>query len=152
LARTELLAEDRLFATLDPTVREIHNPHGKNILLTDTVGFIREIPHTLVEAFASTLEEITRADLLLVVFDAADTTASEQITIVESVLSDIGAAKLPRLYCANKCDMEHPPLPTNRTPLISVSALTGEGMPALIEMMHTLLAEERRMDYPDPAR
>lgn len=150
LAHANLLAEDRLFATLDPTVREIHNPHGRAILLTDTVGFIRDIPHTLVEAFASTLEEITRADLVLIIFDSADENADVQLSVVESVLDDIGASGLPRLYCANKTDKADAPLPASpgRSPLVPVSALNGKGIPELVWTMHNMLAQHISMDQP----
>ncbi|HPN82173.1 MAG TPA: GTPase HflX [Spirochaetota bacterium] len=141
LAKTNLQTEDRLFATLDPTVRQLHNPNGSPMLLVDTVGFIRDIPHTLVEAFASTLEEITRADLVLVVFDASDHAADQEIPVVESVLAEIDADRIPRLYCANKIDMETG-LPSRELagkPLVRVSAKTGEGIDNLLRMLHTTL-------------
>jgi GTP-binding protein HflX len=136
LARTSLLAEDRLFATLDTTVRSVYSPQGGKILLADTVGFIRGLPHSLIEAFKSTLEEIRFAALIVIVFDAGDDDCDEQIAVVEKVLDEIGATKQARIYCANKCDV----LPDvysgmAREPLSKVSAHTGMGIDELLIMI-----------------
>ena len=91
LTGSAVLAENRLFATLDPTTRRLQLPTNQNVLLSDTVGFIRKLPHRLVEAFKATLEEVVQADLLLHVVDASHPQAEDQIQAVEGVLKEIGA-------------------------------------------------------------
>lgn len=104
LTDANVFAEDKLFATLDPTSRMITLDDNRKILLIDTVGFIRKLPHHLIEAFKSTLEEAVQADILLHVIDASNAEADNQITVVESVLSDIGAVGKPVIRVFNKCD------------------------------------------------
>lgn len=104
LTGAEVLAEDKLFASLDPTTRRLRLPTNQNVLLTDTVGFIRKLPHRLVEAFKATLEEVVQADLLLHVVDLSHPQAEEQIAAVNSVLDEIGAAGKPTLMVFNKID------------------------------------------------
>jgi len=99
-----VMAKDILFATLDPTTRRLRLPTNQNILLTDTVGFIRKLPHGLVEAFKATLEEVVQADLLLHVVDVSHPQADEQITAVNAVLNEIGAGHKPTLMVLNKVD------------------------------------------------
>ena len=99
-----VFAEDKLFATLDPTSRAITLDDNRKILLVDTVGFIRKLPHHLVEAFKSTLEEAVVADMLLHVIDASGTEMDNQMTVVSHVLSDIGASGKPVINVFNKCD------------------------------------------------
>ena len=99
-----MLAEDKLFATLDPTTRRLKLPTNQNVLLTDTVGFIKKLPHGLVEAFKATLEEVVQADLLLHVVDISHPQAEEQIDAVNAVLMEIGAAEKPVLMVFNKID------------------------------------------------
>ena len=101
-------AEDKLFATLDPTVRRVRFPHDHEIVLLDTVGFIRDLPPALLQAFSATLEELADADLLLHVVDAGDTDQEQQIASVEHILHDLGAAKVPRLMVFNKVDTLDP--------------------------------------------
>jgi GTPase len=135
LTGAEVLAEDKLFATLDPTTRRLKLPTNQNILLTDTVGFIRKLPHGLVEAFKATLEEVVQADLLLHVVDVSHPQAAEQIEAVNAVLEEIGASGKPTLMVFNKIDrlngnghiflQKHPNA-------VAVSAKTGEGLPALL--------------------
>ena len=125
-----VLVEDRLFSTLDPTVRRLDLP-GQAMLLTDTVGFVRNLPHHLVEAFRSTLEQVAEADLLAHVVDAADPDPDRQIASVRTVLDEIGAAGVPELLVFNKTDLADP-LVVNRLlnlyqPAVAVSARTGEG-------------------------
>ncbi len=137
LTGSGVLAEDKLFATLDPTTRRLRLPTNQNVLLTDTVGFIRKLPHGLVEAFKATLEEVVQADLLLHVVDVSHEQVDEQIRSVEQVLQEIGAEGKPTLMVFNKIDR----LNGNQAALarfqerfphgVAVSALTGEGMPAL---------------------
>ena len=99
-----IFVEDRLFATLDPLTREIHLAENTTVLLTDTVGFIRKLPHDLVASFRATLEEVAEADVLLHVIDASHPTWEEQRTVVAQVLSEIGASQTPVLYVFNKID------------------------------------------------
>src|SRR6185295_13657007 len=111
LTRAGVLVEDKLFATLDPTVRRLDLPGGERALLVDTVGFIHRLPHQLIEAFKSTLEEVRRADLLVHVVDATSPEAEEQVRIVESVLEEIGAADTPTILAWNKIDMRPDAVP-----------------------------------------
>ncbi len=104
LAQADVLAADVLFATLDPTTRQVALPDGRQVLLTDTVGFIQRLPTTLVEAFKATLEEIEEADLLLHVIDITHRNAAEQAQTVESVLEELGVGDKPRLVVLNKID------------------------------------------------
>jgi len=133
-----VLAENRLFATLDPTTRRLRLPANQNVLLTDTVGFIRKLPHGLVEAFKATLEEVVQADLLLHVVDVSHPLAGEQIKSVDAVLKEIGAEGKPTLMVFNKIDQ----LNGNQTVLtgflerhphgVAVSAAKGDGIPSLL--------------------
>ena len=141
LTGSQVLAEDKLFATLDPTTRRLRLPTNQNVLLTDTVGFIRKLPHGLVEAFKATLEEVVRADLLLHVVDARHPLAGEQIQAVNAVLEEIGAAGKPTVMVFNKIDLLNGngggrKLMESHPQAVGVSALTGEGLPALIEELN----------------
>ena len=104
LTGSDVLAKDILFATLDPTTRRLKLPTNQNVLLTDTVGFIKKLPHGLVEAFKATLEEVVRADLLLHVVDISHPQAEEQIAAVDAVLKEIGADEKSTLMVLNKMD------------------------------------------------
>src|SRR6266850_3707516 len=133
LTGAEALAEDKLFATLDPTTRRLQLPTNQNVLLTDTVGFIRKLPHRLVEAFKATLEEVVQADLLLHVVDISHPLAEEQICAVNTVLEEIGAAGKPTLMVFNKIDRfgqrELLRLFLDRFPdSVGISAKKGEGI------------------------
>ena len=103
-----VIAEDKLFATLDPTVRRIRFPKDYEVVLLDTVGFIRDLPPALVQAFSATLEEVAEADLLLAVVDASDPDQDQQRQTVETILGSIGAGKVPRLWVYNKSDRLDP--------------------------------------------
>jgi small GTP-binding protein len=136
LTGAEVLAEDKLFATLDPTTRRITLPTNQNALLSDTVGFIRKLPHQLVESFKATLEEVVEADLLLHVVDVASESAADQIASVNEVLKEIAADDKPTLMVFNKIDK----LPERNGNLhwlreyphaVCVSAKTGEGLDEL---------------------
>ncbi len=105
LSNADVLAENKLFATLDPTTRRLKLPSGREVLVTDTVGFIQRLPTTLVEAFRSTLEEVNEADLLVHVLDFTHPNAQEQSETVEKVLEELGAATKPRLVALNKVDL-----------------------------------------------
>jgi len=131
-----VLVENALFATLDPTVRRTETPDGRAYTLTDTVGFVRSLPHQLVEAFRSTLEEVAEADLVLHVVDAAHPDPEGQIAAVRSVLAEIpGASDVPELVVLNKADIAAPEALTrlrSREPgAVAVSAHTGEGLDKL---------------------
>jgi GTP-binding protein HflX len=152
LTRTGAFVEDKLFATLDPTTRALRLPNGDKVMLVDTVGFINKIPHSLIEAFKSTLEEVRRADLLLHLVDLTHPMYEEQIEIVESVLKEIGAGDIPVLLVLNKTDAA-PPLPLQqlkqRTVLdvCPISALTGDGIDALLEAVGAILdRDKQRLD------
>ena len=143
-----VLVEDRLFSTLDSTVRRLELPGGQETLVSDTVGFVRRLPHQLVEAFRSTLEEATHADLLLHVVDGAEPTAERQIGAVRDVLADIGAAGVPELLVLNKADAAEPAA-WNRLRLlhpdaVPISAATGDGIDDLLEALVKRLGEATR--------
>jgi GTP-binding protein HflX len=126
-----VLAEDRLFATLDPTTRRLALPGGEPVLLTDTVGFVRNLPHGLVEAFKGTLEVAARADYLVHVVDASAPDPVGQINAVRTVLGEIGAAEVPELLVFNKSDLapeEAKQLEFDHPGSVAISAATGEGV------------------------
>lgn len=108
VTQSEVLAENKLFATLDPTVRRIRFPEDREVVLLDTVGFIRDLPPALLQAFSATLEEVADADLLLLVLDASDPDRDQHRATVEAILGDIGAGKVARLLVHNKCDLLPP--------------------------------------------
>ncbi|WP_225749175.1 GTPase HflX [Paraeggerthella sp. Marseille-Q4926] len=137
LTKADVLAYDKLFATLDSTTRKFELPEGREITITDTVGFIQKLPTTLVEAFKSTLDEITGADLVLHVVDASSEEYQGQIDAVDAILGQIGVQDLQRILVFNKCDLldqEHQrALKTRHAQARFVSAETGEGIAGLIE-------------------
>lgn len=138
LTGAEVLVEDKLFATLDPTTRRLRLPSNQNVLVTDTVGFIRKLPHGLVEAFKATLEEVVQADLLLHVVDASHPDAEQQVRAVDTVLKEIGADGKPTLMVFNKIDQLNGSRDSLSRALekhahgVAISAATGEGIPALL--------------------
>ena len=105
VTNADVLAEDKLFATLDPTMRRINVPGAGEVVLTDTVGFVSSLPHALVEAFKATLEEVVHSDLLLHVIDIADPSWQERVEQVEAVLKEIGAKEVPSIRVMNKADL-----------------------------------------------
>ena len=140
-------AEDKLFATLDPTSRQVKLGDGQTAIVTDTVGFIHKLPHQLVEAFRATLEEVNRADVLVEVVDASDAHFEEHRATVQTVLDELGAGDKPRLLAFNKADLLDPAARDGgrrRRPAIAgavfVSALTGYGMETLRAEIAALLA------------
>jgi GTPase len=137
-----VLVEDALFATLDPTVRRAETPDGRVYTLTDTVGFVRHLPHQLVEAFRSTLEEVAAADLILHVVDGSDADPELQLAAVREVLGELGAADVPELVVVNKADVADPlvidRLRRRERHSVVVSARTGEG----IDELRSLVARE----------
>jgi GTP-binding protein HflX len=144
-----VLVEDALFATLDPTVRKTRTPQGRELTLADTVGFVRHLPHQLIEAFRSTLEEVKDADLILHVVDGSDEAPHEQVAAVREVLNEIGAGGIPELIVVNKADIadpDHVAALLRREPhSVVVSAKSGDGIPELLAAIEadlpTLLTE-----------
>jgi GTP-binding protein HflX len=130
-----VLVDDSLFATLDPAVRRARTPSGRWFTLTDTVGFVRHLPHQLIDAFRSTLEEVTDADLILHVVDGSDPDPRAQLSAVRSVLAEIGAADVPELVVINKADAADPieveALRRQECNSLVVSAGTGQGLDEL---------------------
>lgn len=145
-----ILAEDKLFATLDPTTRKYTLPSGNDILLTDTVGFIRNLPHHLIKAFKSTLDEVKYADAVIVMIDASDSQSSAQLEVTEGLLSELGAGDKPTVYVLNKCDkleggVVFPPnVLGGGKSIVLMSALTGEGMEELIAKLEEVASMGRK--------
>ncbi len=149
LTHAGVLADDQLFATLDPTTRQLRLPNHQLCLLTDTVGFIRKLPHHLVESFKATLEEVSEADLLVHVIDASHPQVDEQIQAVEAVLRELGARDKPLLAVLNKTDIEAGRRQAARLAerfrhAVSISAATGAGTDALCQAIADLLRERVR--------
>jgi GTP-binding protein HflX len=136
LTTAGVLVENQLFSTLDPTTRRLHLPGGEVVLLSDTVGFVRRLPHELVEAFRSTLEEVVEADLLVHIIDASALDVDARIAAVDDVLREIGAGDVPRLLAWNKRDLADPDVLKARVAeqrgSVAVSAATGEGIVDLL--------------------
>ena len=144
----DLLAADKLFATLDPTTRSFVLPNKQRVLLTDTVGFLRKLPHTLIESFKATLEEVSEADMLIHVVDLSHPRVDEQMQAVDSVLNELGAFGKQMLIVFNKVDLlENPDLAKayrQRFPgSVAISAKTGQGIEHLIEALQSALAAWR---------
>ena len=137
-----VLAEDRLFATLDPTSRRVRLPGGLHAIVTDTVGFIHKLPHQLVDAFRATLEEVSRADLLLEVVDASDHHALEHRATVQAVLDELGAAEKPRIIAANKIDAAQMHAREIDPAALGVSAATGLGLGPLRSALEEALQRQ----------
>jgi GTP-binding protein HflX len=157
LANANAQAEDRLFATLDPMTRRLVSKKGRSILLTDTVGFVRNLPHHLIEAFKATLEEAVLADLLIIVADASDPDVAVHLETTGKVLRDIGAGGRPSLLVLNKIDRagglsDRTALAARFPEALCVSAKTGEGLDRLAAAVETHLASrslEMRVRVPD---
>lgn len=129
-----VLVQDQLFATLDPTARALELPDGRSIMLVDTVGLVRRLPHHLVQAFHSTLEEAANADLLLNVCDLSSDEVREQVEVTESLMAELGAQDAPTLTVLNKCDrvQDFEPI-TSVGANVMISAKTGYGLDALLQ-------------------
>lgn len=141
-----ILAEDKLFATLDPTTRNLKLPGGQEVLLTDTVGFIRKLPHHLIEAFKSTLEEAKYADLLLHVVDASNPQMDQQMHVVYETLRELEASDKPVITAFNKRDRfegEYAPRDFQAERTAFISAKTGEGVNALLSCVEDVLREQK---------
>lgn len=146
LTNAEVVASSRMFATLDPTIRAVQLPSKRKVLLSDTVGFIRNLPHTLVTAFRATLEEVQRASLVLQVSDASSLLSAEQDAQVERVLKELEADAKPRLRVLNKVDLLDPARREslkNGTKTIYVSALKGTGIEELLQRIDEALELDR---------
>jgi GTP-binding protein HflX len=144
ITEAEVRVEDRLFSTLDPTTRRLRLPGGETILCSDTVGFVRRLPHELVEAFQSTLEVVTAADLIVHVVDGAASDAPRQIEAVREVLRQIEAGDRPELLVVNKLDRADASQVRELCEgesAIAVSARTGEGVEKLLDAMADRLRE-----------
>src|SRR5262244_189731 len=140
-----VLVDDSLFATLDPAVRRARTPSGRWFTLTDTVGFVRRLPHQLVDAFRSTLEEVAQADLILHVVDGSDADPQAQMSAVREVLAEIGAADVPEIVAINKIDDADPlalkALQLRERGAVVVSARNGAGLPDLLAAIEAALPE-----------
>jgi len=158
LTGAEVLAANQLFATLDPTTRQFMLPNHLKVLLTDTVGFIRKLPHTVIESFKATLEEVREADLLIHVVDLSHPNFQEQIQAVNTVIRELDADGKQMLTVFNKIDMVGIPelveAQVRRTPnSVAISARTGEGLPEMLRELEGQLAAWRlRATYRIPAR
>jgi GTP-binding protein HflX len=161
LVKARTYAADQLFATLDTTTRQLYlGEAGRSVSLSDTVGFIRDLPHGLVDAFQATLQEAIDADLLIHVVDAANPAFSEQIEQVQRVLKEIGAADIPQLLVFNKLDAldaEHQPVKLEdefeidgiQTPRIFVSARDMNGIPLLRQRLAHIVSDRTEGDLPE---
>lgn len=150
LTQAGVLAQDKLFATLDPTSRALTLPDGRQVMLIDTVGFIRRLPHNLVEAFKSTLEEAVSAKVIVNVCDYSDPECIEQMEVTENLLDELGCTGTPIVTALNKCDIAQvdpdsfPPAPSeNSGRVVRLSALTGEGVDDLLCAIAQALPPDR---------
>lgn len=143
LTQAGVLAEDKLFATLDPTARAMKLPCGKTVMLIDTVGLIRRLPHHLVEAFHSTLEQAATADILLNICDASSPEAREHLSVTQELLQSLGAGERPVIPVLNKWDAVEDAEMAPRLPgAVRISALTGEGIDCLLRAVEDNLPEK----------
>jgi GTP-binding protein HflX len=142
LCGAQVLEADMLFATLDPTSRKLTLPSGLSVLLVDTVGFVSRLPHHLVEAFKSTLEEAAYSDVIVRVADACDPLREQQLAVTDEVLESLGCGDIPQLTVYNKCDRAG--AVSFDPDILLTSAKTGQGLPALLEKLDALLADRVR--------
>ena len=148
LTGADVLAQDKLFATLDPTIRGLTLSDKREIMLVDTVGFIRKLPHHLIEAFKSTLEEAVYADLLMLVADGADSEVDMHLEIVSRLLSDIGANDKPKFVVFNKSDLipedKNLTVLSGGAPFVEISAKNGTGIDKLLSMLEDLVPGKKK--------
>jgi len=147
LTDASVLVEDRLFATLDPTVRRLQLPDGRDVVLADTVGFVRDLPHELIAAFRSTLQEAREADLILHLIDASDGNRWQRVRQVNSVLKQLDADRIPQIRVYNKIDKldRKPRVTSNRQGegrAVWLSARTGEGISMLLDAIGNRLQQK----------
>jgi GTPase len=158
LTKSEVLAEDKLFATLDPTTRRLRFPHEREIIIADTVGFIRDLPPDLARAFRATLEELNEADLLLHVVDAADPAREQQTMAVEAILAELGLGATRRILVLNKIDAVPPeelaglPRATRDLPAVAISAREPATTAPLMDAIEAALWREGRGPRPADAQ
>lgn len=145
LTEAGVLAENKLFATLDTTSRSIELPDGRSVMLIDTVGLIRRLPHSLIEAFKSTLEEAASSDLIIEIIDSSSPEAGEQIQVTRDLLAELGCEEIPHIYVLNKCDKGEPlvMLPSDLKQ-VQISALNKTGFSELLELVTESLPETAR--------
>lgn len=144
LTEAGVLVQDKLFATLDPTSRALTLPDGRRIMLIDTVGFIRRLPHNLVEAFKSTLEEAASAKVIINVCDASDPECSEHIKVTTELLEELGCQDKPVITVFNKCDLPvSDEVPVNMAGSVKISALNGQGLDALLDAVSRAMPPTR---------
>jgi len=152
LTRAGVFVEDKLFATLDPTTRALRLPNGDKVMLVDTVGFINKIPHSLIEAFKSTLEEVSSADLLLHLVDMTNPLFEEQVQVIEEVLDEIGAGEVPVILAPNKIDAVAT-VPVQKLKnrgvagVCPISALNRTGIAELLETIGGILEQGKERFY-----
>lgn len=141
-----VLAEDKLFATLDTTARALKLPDGRTVLLVDTVGLVRRLPHHLVDAFRSTLEEAALSDVIVNLCDASSSEADEHLAVTRELLQQLGCTDRPILTVFNKCDRQQAPFDSDlgHNDSLRISALTGEGLDLLLEHIAAALPPDRR--------
>ena len=142
-----VLAENKLFATLDPTTRRLELPGGTEVLLSDTVGFIRKLPHHLVKAFRSTLDELRYADILVVLADASDSECEEQLRVTDNLIAQLGAGDKPVLYAFNKADLAEDGMAFISGEMqnaVFISALTGMGIDRFLAVLEELAKQGTR--------
>ncbi len=147
LTDASVYVEDQLFATLDPTVRKLELPDGREVVLADTVGFVRDLPHELIAAFRSTLQEAREADLILHLIDASDANRWQRVRQVNSVLKELEADRVPQIRVYNKIDkLDRQPRVTNNRAgegrAVWLSAITGDGIPMLLEAISDRLSRK----------
>ena len=144
---SQVFAENMLFATLDPTMRKLDLPDGRNAVIVDTVGFIRKLPHHLIEAFKSTLDEAVLADVLIHVIDSSNPEMYTQMRVVDELIQTLGCRAQRIIAVFNKSDVAPPLSPRpegNYTDFVSVSAKSGEGMEELVELLHDALPGKKK--------
>ena len=145
--QSDVLAENMLFATLDPTMRKLSLPDGRNAVIVDTVGFIRKLPHHLIEALKTTLDEAVLADVLIHVVDSSNPEMHTQMRVVDQLIQDLGCRAKRIIAVFNKCDIAPPLSPRpegNYTDFVSVSAKDGSGMDELMELLHDALPGKKK--------
>ncbi len=146
LCDADVLAEDKLFATLDTTTRKLILSNGITVLITDTVGFIRKLPHKLLDAFKSTLEEVVLSDLILIVADASDPQVEDHIRIVDEILAELGAGTKPTIIALNKIDLaknNNMIILRDNRPMLEISAINGDGLELLKQEIENTIHSDR---------
>ena len=139
-----VLTEDKLFATLDPTTRSLTLPEGETVLLTDTVGLIRNLPHHLIKAFKSTLDEAFYADILMIVIDYSDPSHEEHLKVTCDLLTELNAIGKTIIYVYNKCDRAEDKILQPKENTAYISAKSGEGIDNLLHLIEKVLSEEQK--------